>query len=223
LEVLANMMLFRSSQPQAASKAGMFNRLGRTVLASGLGLSLVGPAEVTPVDGAVAASVSDWDVPRAAEAGTPGVVAVTSPLAGGTSDRSVGPELLRRLPPTSEGGRGAAVLASAWSAPRGRLVRMRVTAYCPCDVCCGPLAQGITASGHRVSADNGRFVAADPALKFGTRLVVPGYNAGRPVRVLDRGGAIRGRSLDVYFDSHDRAREWGVRYLPVSILTAQAS
>jgi 3D (Asp-Asp-Asp) domain-containing protein len=211
LEVLVNMTLFRSSQPQAASKAGMFNRLGRTLLASAFGLSLVGPAEVLPVEQAEAASAFDVEVCQAAH---------TAP-ADDASDKSFGPELLRRLPRRLDVGRGEAVLAAAsWSAPGARLVRMRVTAYCPCDICCGPLAQGVTASGRRVSADNGRFVAADPALAFGTRLVVPGYNAGRPVRVLDRGGAIRGRSLDVYFDSHERARRWGVRYLPVAIMPA---
>jgi 3D (Asp-Asp-Asp) domain-containing protein len=113
-------------------------------------------------------------------------------------------------------------MLASWSAPaaaRGAsVILMRVTAYCPCDICCGPKAMGITASGRPVAADHGRFVAADPVLPFGTRLVVPGYNGSSPVRVLDRGGAIRGRSLDVYFDSHERAREWGVRWLPVAIL-----
>lgn len=209
------MMYYRPSQPQA-SKARLFKRFARTVLASTLALSLLGPAEAVRIESAAAATDFDWDVPTAPE--TP-VAAV-----GVTSDKPVGPELLRRLTRATENPRGTAILASAWSGPapvRARLVRMRVTAYCPCDICCGPKAAGITASGHTVAADNGRFVAADPVLAFGTRLVVPGYNSGRPVRVLDRGGAIRGRSLDVYFDDHETAREWGVRYLAVAIMPAR--
>ena len=205
------MMYVRPSQPQAASKAGLFKRFARTVLASALVLSLLGPAEVVRIESAAAATDFDWDVPTA-----PDAVLATASASRGTSDKPAGPELLRRLP--------RAILASAWSGPapsRGRLVRMRVTAYCPCDICCGPKAAGVTASGHTVAADNGRFVAADPVLAFGTRLVVPGYNAGRPVRVLDRGGAIRGRSLDVYFDDHETARAWGVRYLAVAIMPAR--
>ena len=93
---------------------------------------------------------------------------------------------------------------------------MVVTAYCPCTQCCGPNARGITASGKRVSANGGRFVAADRELPFGTMLVIPGYNNGRPVEVLDRGGAIKGNRLDVFFPTHQEARQWGVRRLKVS-------
>ena len=92
---------------------------------------------------------------------------------------------------------------------------MVVTAYCPCTACCGPSARGITASGRPVSANGGRFVAADRDLPFGTTLIIPGYNNGRPVEVLDRGGAIRGNRLDVFFPTHREARQWGVRRLRV--------
>ena len=92
---------------------------------------------------------------------------------------------------------------------------MVVTAYCPCTRCCGPNAQGITASGRPVSANGGRFVAADRDLPFGTMLAIPGYNNGRPVEVLDRGGAIKGNRLDVFFATHHEARQWGVRRLRV--------
>ncbi|MDD4889278.1 MAG: 3D domain-containing protein [Phycisphaerae bacterium] len=100
-----------------------------------------------------------------------------------------------------------------------RTVRMRVTAYCACERCCGPNACGITASGARISADGGRFVAADTSvLPFNTRVIVPGYAGDIPVRVLDTGGAIRGRRLDVYFRSHRAAQAWGVRNVDVQIL-----
>jgi 3D (Asp-Asp-Asp) domain-containing protein len=191
----------------------LFKRLAGATLIAALSLSVLGPTQVAPVcEAAAVTAETSWSVDEVFD------------LPAGTwaSDAPAGPELLREATRARRGRGGNAVLAS-WSAgaaaaPGARVVRMRVTAYCPCDICCGPKAMGITASGRPVAADNGRFVAADPVLAFGTRLVVPGYNRGRPVRVLDRGGAIRGLSLDVYFDSHERAREWGVRWLPVAIL-----
>jgi 3D (Asp-Asp-Asp) domain-containing protein len=96
-------------------------------------------------------------------------------------------------------------------------VQMRVTAYCPCTKCCGEYAQGITASGHKINqGDN--LVAADKKFSFGTKMIIPGYGSSEPVEVLDRGGAIRGNRLDVFFATHQEALEWGVRYLDVKIL-----
>ena len=100
-----------------------------------------------------------------------------------------------------------------------RVIWMEVTAYCACKKCCGPRAQGITASGRPVSHNGGRFVAADTRLlKFNTKLLVPGYADGAAVPVIDRGGAIKGNKLDVYFASHQEARQWGRRRIPVTVL-----
>ena len=99
-----------------------------------------------------------------------------------------------------------------------RVVWMEVTAYCPCKKCCGPRAQGLTASGRHVSYNGGRFVAADKALPFNTRLLIPGYAGGEDVPVLDRGGAIKGNKLDVYFPTHEQAKLWGRRFIPVTVL-----
>jgi len=95
-------------------------------------------------------------------------------------------------------------------------VQMRVTAYCPCSKCCGSYSDGITASGHKISQGD-RFVAADKIYPFGTEMIIPGYKNGEVVEVLDRGGVIRGNRLDVFFNSHQEALEWGVRYLDVKI------
>jgi len=95
-------------------------------------------------------------------------------------------------------------------------VRMRVTAYCPCPRCCGSSADGITANGHKIRSGD-TLAAADKKFSFGTEMIVPGYNNGEPIKVLDRGGAIRGNKLDVLFDSHKQAQKWGVRYLDVKV------
>jgi len=89
--------------------------------------------------------------------------------------------------------------------------RMRVTAYCPCEKCCGGFADGVTASGHRIKPGD-RLCAADKATPFGATIVVPGYNNDMPVCVLDRGGAITGDRLDVLFDTHAEAKEWASKY-----------
>lgn len=101
--------------------------------------------------------------------------------------------------------------------PNARPVLMEVTAYCPCTKCCGKDAHGVTASGRHVSHNNGRFVAADTSvLPFGTKLVIPGYGNG-PVEVVDRGGAIKGNKLDVFYPTHEEARQWGRRWVEVIV------
>lgn len=89
-----------------------------------------------------------------------------------------------------------------------------VTAYCPCEKCCGEFADGVTASGHIIEP-NDCFVAADPNISFGTCLSIPGYAGGRMVSVEDRGGAIQGNRLDVFFPTHDEALAWGIREFEV--------
>ena len=140
-------------------------------------------------------------------------------------------ELLHEVKPdvTTEARQLAASLASTVlkglvappvvpAAPQFTVRMMEVTAYCACKKCCGPRAQGITASGRPVTYNGGRFVAADKAISFNTKLVIPGYGDGQPVPVLDRGGAIKGNKLDVYFPSHAEAKQWGRRFIPVTVL-----
>jgi 3D (Asp-Asp-Asp) domain-containing protein len=101
--------------------------------------------------------------------------------------------------------------SAAWE-----IVQMRVTAYCPCPKCCGQYSDGETACGHKIRPRDA-FVAADPKYAFGTEMVIAGYGGGEPVKVLDRGGAIRGNRLDVFFHSHEEALKWGVKHLDVKI------
>jgi 3D (Asp-Asp-Asp) domain-containing protein len=95
-------------------------------------------------------------------------------------------------------------------------VQMKVTAYCPCSKCCGSSSDGITASNHRIEAGD-TFAAADRKYPFGTKMIIPGYDNGRLVEVLDRGGAITGNHIDVFFPTHEQARQWGVKYINVSV------
>ena len=94
---------------------------------------------------------------------------------------------------------------------------MRVTAYCHCRICCGQYGDKmITASGYKIRKGD-KLVAAPKNYKFGTLLLIKGYS-DKPVKVLDRGGAIKGDRLDVYFDTHKEAMNWGVKYIKVEVV-----
>ena len=134
------------------------------------------------------------------ESGQPPISSESNRTGRAADKRSPNVPSARRLP------RGAdEKLAQA------RLVCFRVTAYCPCGKCCGKWADGVTASSTR--ADH-PLVAAPPEFPFGTVMTIPGYGT---VRVEDRGGAIRGDRLDVFFPTHEEALVWGVRWLDVEI------
>ena len=87
----------------------------------------------------------------------------------------------------------------------------KITAYCSCSKCCGK-STGMTASGTRATA--GRTVAASSKFAFGTKLNINGHI----YTVEDRGGAISGNRIDIYVNSHSEALQWGVKYLPVSVV-----
>lgn len=86
-----------------------------------------------------------------------------------------------------------------------------ITAYCACVKCCGK-SDGITATGTR--ATEGRTIAADPkVLPYGTKVIINGHE----YVVEDCGGAIKGNKIDIYFDSHEDALQFGVQRLEVFV------
>lgn len=99
-----------------------------------------------------------------------------------------------------------------------RTVWMTVTAYSPDERSCAGSADNITSSLHHVETNAHRLVAADTRiLPLGSMITVPGYDDGRIVPVLDRGGKIKGMRLDVLFPTHEQARRWGVKRLAVTV------
>jgi len=85
-----------------------------------------------------------------------------------------------------------------------------VSAYCSCSQCCGK-SDGITFSGEK--AVEGITIAADTRVHpIGTVLYIEGI--GERV-VQDIGGSIYGNRIDVYFDSHSQALEFGRQQLEV--------
>lgn len=87
-----------------------------------------------------------------------------------------------------------------------------ITAYCPCVKCCGK-SNGITASG--IKARQGVTVAADKSIPFGTKIYIDGV--GERI-VQDRGGAIKGNKIDLFFNDHQPALNFGRQTKQVTIL-----
>jgi 3D (Asp-Asp-Asp) domain-containing protein len=99
-----------------------------------------------------------------------------------------------------------------------RTIRMSVTAYSPDENSCAGSDDGITSSNHDVHTNAMKLVAADSrVLPLGSLVSVPGYDEGRVVPVLDRGGAIKGNKLDVLYPTHEIAKRWGRRSLTVTV------
>lgn len=92
----------------------------------------------------------------------------------------------------------------------------RLTAYCSCEKCCEQWAKNrpngkvLTASGAEAKA--GVTIAADTkVLPFGTVVIINGHE----YTVQDRGGAIKGNRIDIYFNSHKEAMNFGVQHSEV--------
>jgi len=100
-----------------------------------------------------------------------------------------------------------------------REVIAKVTAYCPCNVCCSSYADGRTSIGK--SAWKPGIAAAPAALPYGTQIAVPQYgtfavdDTGSAMRrAWNRGGTIH---IDVRMTYHYEARNWGTQYLTIRI------
>lgn len=79
-----------------------------------------------------------------------------------------------------------------------------LTAYCSCAKCCGKWSSGKTASG--VKAKSNHTIAVDPkVIKYGTKVVINGIEYVAE----DCGGGIKGKHIDIYFDTHSDALDFG--------------
>jgi 3D (Asp-Asp-Asp) domain-containing protein len=94
-------------------------------------------------------------------------------------------------------------------------MRSKVTGYCACEDCCGkkedPDDIGITASGARAVAKT--TIAMAKGYPFGTKVEINGNIYTKQ----DHGDAITGTDIDIYFNTHQEAENWGVQYLDVKV------
>lgn len=86
-----------------------------------------------------------------------------------------------------------------------------VTAYCPCIRCCGPGSPKPTASG--VWPKQGR-TAATNKFPFGTKLEIEGVG----VRIVEDRMPKDQMKVDIYFDSHQKALEFGKQKRKVKVI-----
>ena len=91
------------------------------------------------------------------------------------------------------------------------LGEFKLTAYCACIKCCGK-SDGITASGTQATA--WRTIAVDPKLiPYGTEVKINDH-----IYIAeDCGGKIKNNRIDIFFDDHKEALNFGVQYSEVFI------
>lgn len=92
-----------------------------------------------------------------------------------------------------------------------------MTAYCACEKCCGKWSDGYTATGTK--ATEGRTIAVDPTVIPYGSTVVAYYDDGALATYIaeDCGGGIKGNHIDVYFENHQAALEFGKQRAQIRI------
>ena len=95
------------------------------------------------------------------------------------------------------------------------LGKVWVTAYCPCSQCCGPFANGITASGKTARAKHTIAVDAyNPIVPMGTKVVIE----GTVYTVEDTGNLNHyGNDFDIFYAKHNQTSQWGRRHVEAYI------
>lgn len=90
------------------------------------------------------------------------------------------------------------------------------TAYCACPKCCGKWADGITASGTKATAK--RTISVDSKLiPLGSKVEIEGLGT---YTAEDTGGAIKGKIIDIYFDTHEEALKFGRQKVNLRIVSS---
>lgn len=86
-----------------------------------------------------------------------------------------------------------------------------ITAYCTCRICCGVYSGNNRTASGTVPTTN-RTIAVDTSvIPFGTKVVIN----GQVYVAEDRGGAIKGKRIDMFFYTHKEALRWGRRTMEV--------
>ena len=90
------------------------------------------------------------------------------------------------------------------------------TAYCACPKCCGKWSDGITASGTKATAK--RTIAVDNnIIPLGSKVEIEGLGT---YIAEDTGSAIKGKIIDIYFDTHEEALNFGRQKVNIRIVSS---
>ena len=103
------------------------------------------------------------------------------------------------------------------------LGKFKLTAYCSCEVCCNEYAHNrpVDKNGNKIVygaigevLKEGYSIAVDPnIIPYRTEVIIN----GRAYKAQDCGGAIKGNRIDIYFENHRDALEFGVQYAEVFV------
>lgn len=104
------------------------------------------------------------------------------------------------------------------------LGEFKLTAYCSCEKCCGKWAlnrpkdenwKDIVYGSTGSILIAGTSIAVDPSvIPYGSQVEINGHT----YTAHDTGAAIKGNRIDVYFDSHQNALNFGVQYADVYLI-----
>ncbi len=108
--------------------------------------------------------------------------------------------------------RGGQVGEPVFATQNGKsLGKFTITAYCTCRICCGVYSgYNRTASG-TVPTSNHTIAVDTSVIPFGTKVIIN----GQVYVAEDRGGAIKGNRIDMFFMTHKEALQWGRRTIEV--------
>lgn len=103
------------------------------------------------------------------------------------------------------------------------LGEFKLTAYCSCSICCGKWANNrpVDEDGNEIvyGAIGERLkekysIAVDPTvIPYRTEVIINGHT----YKAQDCGKAIKGNRIDVYFENHNDALEFGIQYAEVFV------
>ena len=99
------------------------------------------------------------------------------------------------------------------------LGNFKLTAYCSCSLCCGKWAynrpNGVVYGAIGEELKEGYSIAVDPTvIPYRTEVIINGHT----YKAQDCGGAIKGNRIDVYFNDHQAALNFGVQYAEVFLV-----
>ena len=102
--------------------------------------------------------------------------------------------------------------------PLTNLGEFKLTAYCSCEKCCGIWAynrpNGIVYGAIGEELKENYSIAVDPdVIPYRSEVIIN----GKTYKAQDCGGAIKGNRIDVYFEDHNDALEFGVQYKEVFV------
>lgn len=99
------------------------------------------------------------------------------------------------------------------------LGEFKLTAYCPCSVCCDEWAtnrpNGIVYGAIGEELKEGYSIAVDPdVIPYRTEVIIN----GNAYKAQDCGSGIKDNEIDVYFNNHNDALKFGVQYAEVFLV-----